>query len=100
MEELKLAVKAFVFASLIVMFSQMRVGGTTLERRGEVWLKSSATAVFLQGVAAGGIKALKKLTLSAQEMSQETMDGFSEGRAEQVESVETQKASKMKEPYY
>lgn len=56
MDELKFVLKCFLFASALMMFSQVKSGGLTLESRVEVFLTESNTAHFLQTAAEGGAK--------------------------------------------
>ena len=58
MDELKFVLKCFLFASALMMFSQVKSGGLTLESRVEVFLTESTTAHFLQTAAEGGAKVL------------------------------------------
>lgn len=58
MLEFKFVLKCFIFASLLMMFSQVRKDGLTFESRVEVFLTESSTARFIQSAAQGGAKAL------------------------------------------
>lgn len=65
MDELKYVLKCFLFASLLLMFSQTRVGGLTIESKVEIFLTESSTAHFMQMAAEGGAKALTEFFNSA-----------------------------------
>jgi hypothetical protein len=61
MDELKFVLKCFIFASLVMVFSQTRSGGLTLESKAEVFLTESSTARFMQTAAEGGAKFLSEM---------------------------------------
>lgn len=61
MDELKFVLKCFLFASLVMMFSQVKSGGLTLESRVEVFLTESTTAHFMQTAAEGGAKVIGEM---------------------------------------
>lgn len=60
MDELRFVIKCLVFASLLMIFSQVKVDGLTYEARAESFLTRSEVAFFMQEAAAGGTKAIKK----------------------------------------
>ena len=61
MDELKFVLKCFLFASLVMMFSQVKSGGLTLESKVEVFLTESTTAHFMQTAAEGGAKVISEM---------------------------------------
>ncbi|MBC7466391.1 MAG: hypothetical protein H7256_10395 [Bdellovibrio sp.] len=61
MDELKFVMKCFLFASLVMVFSQVKSGGLTLESRVEVFLTESTAAHFMQTAAEGGAKVLGEM---------------------------------------
>jgi len=64
MDEFKFVMKCFLFSTLIVLFSQIKMNDETLENRAELFLQDSPTAHFIQEAirqsAQGGAKFLNK----------------------------------------
>ena len=58
MDELRFVLKSLVFASLLMVFSQVKVDGLTYEAKIESFLTRSEVAFFMQEAAAGGAKAI------------------------------------------
>ena len=61
MDEFKFVLKCFLFASLIMIFSQVKTGGLTIESKVEIFLTDSTTAHYMQTAAQGGAKALGEM---------------------------------------
>ncbi len=79
MDEFKFVVKCFIFASLLMMFSQMKAdGGITYEARLENFLTQSEAAHFMQQAAYGGVKAINKALLVGKAFLSERTSSFSE----------------------
>ncbi|MFZ3229593.1 MAG: hypothetical protein WA160_05265 [Pseudobdellovibrio sp.] len=85
MDEFKFVAKCFVFASLLMMFSQVRTGGLTLESKVEVFLTESITARYMQTAAQGGAKAIGEFYDSAKAFVSEKMNHTS-SRSESVDA--------------
>jgi hypothetical protein len=60
MDEFKFVMKCFMFATAIVLFSQMKTKDGTLENKAEMFLQDSPTAHFIQQSAEGGAKVLNQ----------------------------------------
>ncbi len=60
MDEFKFVLRCFVFASLLMMLSQMKTEGITYEAKIENFLTHSEVAHFMQDAASGGVKAIEK----------------------------------------
>lgn len=58
MDEVKFAIKSLIAASVLLMVLQMKVGGQTLESKGQDWLENSPTSQYLRKVASGGVLAI------------------------------------------
>lgn len=74
MDELKFVFRCFVFACLVMMFSQVKSDGVTYEAKLEKFLIHSEVALFMQDAAAGGVKAIKKALLASKAIVSEKMD--------------------------
>lgn len=88
MSELKMVLKVFLFSALLVMLSQIRMGGDTLENKTSRWLMHSSTARYLQGVAAGAVKAGKTLFISSKKTISNTMQDFQSESSEYFDDSE------------
>lgn len=82
MNELKLVLKVMLFSALLLMFSQIYIGGETIENRSSRWLTQSSTAKYLQGVASGAIKASRTFFSSSKQTMTETLESFQSGKSE------------------
>ncbi len=60
MDEFKFVFRCFLFATGIVLFSQVKLNDETLESKAEFFLQESSTAHYLQQSAAGGAKFLNQ----------------------------------------
>ena len=60
MEEFKFVVKCFLFACLIMIFSQTKIQNETLESKASYFLQHSETAYFVRSAAEGGVKILQQ----------------------------------------
>lgn len=64
MDEFKFVMKCFLFSTLIILFSQIKMNNETLENKAELFLQDSPTAHFIQETiqqsAEGGAKFLNK----------------------------------------
>lgn len=82
MSELKMVIKVFIFSALLLMLSQIRVGGDTIENKTTRWLMHSSSAKYLQGVAAGAIKAGQTFFMSSKQTLSSTVENFQNGKSE------------------
>ena len=60
MEEFKFVLKCFLISCVIVVFSQTRISGETLENKAFVFLQHSETAQWVRDAADGGIKMIRQ----------------------------------------
>jgi hypothetical protein len=60
MDELKFVFRCFLFATGIVLLSQVKMNNETLESKAEFFLQESKTAHYLQQSAAGGVHFLNQ----------------------------------------
>ncbi len=74
MDELKFVLRCFVFACLLLMFSQVKTDGVTYESRIQNFLVNSEIAFFMQDAAAGGVKAIKKALLTSKAAISDKME--------------------------
>lgn len=84
MTEVKFVLKCFLVTCLLVVAMQIRVGGRTIESHTFRWLRYSPVSKYIQGVAAGGVMALKRATNSVGDGLSNTIDGFQEGQQDQA----------------
>lgn len=87
MLEFKFVLKCFIFASLLMMFSQVRKDGLTIESKVEVFLTESTTAHFIQSAAEGGAKALVEFYSTARSYIDDKI-GSSSSHRTTMDSVE------------
>ena len=85
MDEFKYVMKCFLFAGLVMTFSQVESDGVTWEARTEVFLTESRAAHFMQEAAAGGAKVLKEAFLYSKNFISEKMSGSSAKKSFQDE---------------
>lgn len=83
MSELFFTFKCLVLTSLIVLFSQVKIGGESLETRASGFLQHSTAGVYLQGVAAGGALATLNFFKSTKSAVTGTLDSYEQGAREQ-----------------
>lgn len=60
MDEFKFVIKCFIFATAIVLFSQTKINGETLENKAEIFLQDSPAAEFIRRSAEGGAQILSQ----------------------------------------
>ncbi len=60
MDEFKFVLKCFLISCVIVIFSQTRISGETLENKAFVYLQHSETAHWVRAAADGGIKMIRQ----------------------------------------
>lgn len=60
MDEFKFVLKCFLISCVIVIFSQTRISGETLENKAFVYLQHSDTAHWVRAAADGGIKMIRQ----------------------------------------
>ena len=60
MEEFKFVLKCLLFSCVIVIFSQTRISGDTLENKALIFFKHSETAHFVRAAADGGVKLIRQ----------------------------------------
>lgn len=63
MDEFKFVVKCFIFACLLMVLSQLKTEGITLEARLQHFLVSSTVANFVNQSAQGGVKLIEELSV-------------------------------------
>lgn len=85
MDEFKYVMKCFLFAALVMMFSQVESDGITWESKAEVFLTESKAAHFMQEAAAGGAKALKEAFIFSKNFISEKMGSSSPKKSFQNE---------------
>ncbi|MEK2689530.1 hypothetical protein [Bdellovibrio sp. GT3] len=84
MEEVKFVLKTLVFTMLLIVLSQVKVGGASVESYAFRWLQRSTVSQYIQSAAAGGAMALKNLTVHVKDGVVSTVDGFQEGSHEKA----------------
>ncbi|WP_413585947.1 hypothetical protein [Bdellovibrio sp. HCB274] len=84
MEEVKFVLKTLVFTMLLIVLSQVKVGGASIEAYAFRWLQRSTVSQYVQSAAAGGAMALKNLTVHVKDGVVSTVDGFQEGSHEKA----------------
>lgn len=77
MDEFKYVMKCFLFAALVMTFSQVESDGITWESKAEVFLTESKAAHFMQEAAAGGAKVIKEVIIFSKNFVTEKMSGSS-----------------------
>lgn len=60
MDEIKFVLKCFLFACLIMIFSQSKINGDTLESKASIFLQHSSAAQWVRDAADGGIILIRK----------------------------------------
>lgn len=73
MDEFKFVLRCFLFATGIVLFSQVKMNDETLESKAEFFLQDSSTAHYLQQSAAGGAKFLNQSLTQVQSYLKQKM---------------------------
>ena len=58
MDEIKFVARCFAFAALVLVLSQLKTGGVTLENRMQASLVNSNVADFVNKSAQGGVKLI------------------------------------------
>ena len=84
MGEVKFVLKCLLVTCLIVVAMQIRISGRSIESQTFRWLRYSEVSKYVQGVAAGGVMALRRLTNSVGDGISNTIDGFQEGQHEKA----------------
>ncbi len=74
MDEFKFVLKCFLFACLIMTFSQIENEGVTIESKVEVFLTDSKAAQFMLDAAAGGVKAITEAVVFTKAFVTEKMN--------------------------
>ena len=64
MDELKFVARCFGFAAVLLVISQLKTGGVTIENRVQTTLVNSEVADFVNKSAQGGIKLVNTTTAS------------------------------------
>lgn len=80
MDEFKYVMKCFLFAALVMTFSQLETEGVTWESRAEIFLTESKAAHFMQEAAAGGAKVIKEALIYSKNFIAEKMGHSSAAR--------------------
>lgn len=65
MDEVKFVARCFGFAALVLVLSQLKTGGVTLENRVQASLVNSQVADFVNKSAQGGVKLIQTTIDSA-----------------------------------
>lgn len=73
MDEFKYVMKCFLFAGLVMTFSQAESEGVTWESKAEIFLTESKAAHFMQDAAMGGAKVLKEAFIYTKNFISEKM---------------------------
>ncbi len=84
MEELRFIIKCFVFTSLLVILTQVKVGNHSIEAYTFHWLRKSPASQYIQSAAAGGAMAMRNLAFGAKDAVASTVEGFQEGAHEKA----------------
>lgn len=59
MDELKFVLRCFGFSALLLILTQLKTGGTTIEHRIEASLMNSRMSEFVNRAADGGVRLIK-----------------------------------------
>lgn len=84
MGEVKFVLKCLLVTCLIIVAMQIRIGHRSVESYAFNWLRYSEISKQVQGVAAGGVMALRRLINSVGDGIENTIDGFQEGQHEKA----------------
>lgn len=60
MDEFKFVLKCLVISCVIVIFSQTKIAGETLENKASIYFKYSDTAQWVRAAADGGVKLIRQ----------------------------------------
>lgn len=60
MDEFKFVLKCLLISCVIVIFSQTRISGETLENKAFIFFKHSDTAHWIRAAADGGVKLIRE----------------------------------------
>lgn len=66
MDEFKFVLKCLLISCVIVIFSQTRIAGETLENKAFIFFKHSDTAHWVRAAADGGVKLIREGVSKAQ----------------------------------
>lgn len=91
MDEFKFVIKCFIFSCLIVIFSQTRIQGETLENKALIFLQHSQTAHWIRAAADGGIKLIRQGTDHAQDFMHEKFGSEKDKTQQRGETAESWK---------
>lgn len=80
MDEFKYVIKCFLFAALVMTFSQVETEGITWESKAEVFLTESKAAHFMKEAATGGAHVIKEAFFFSKRFVSEKMNGASSKR--------------------
>lgn len=81
MEEFKFVLKCFLFSCVLVIFSQTRISGETLENKAFAYLQHSQTAQWVRDAADGGIKIIRNGANVTKNFIGEKIAGFQSSHA-------------------
>lgn len=84
MEEFKFVLKTLAFTMLLIVLSQVKVGGSSIESHSFRWLQKSTVSQYIQSAAAGGAMALRNFSGHLKDGIASTVDGFQEGSHEKA----------------
>jgi hypothetical protein len=59
MPEVMFVLKAFVIALVVTIFMQVKIGQNSIENHAHEWMQTSAVPVYIEGVSAGAVLAVK-----------------------------------------
>ncbi len=85
MDEFRYVMKCFLFAALVMTFSQVETDGITWESKAEVFLTESKAAHFMQAAAVGGAKVIKEAILFSKNFITEKTNGLSSKKTFETE---------------
>lgn len=60
MDEFKFVLKCLIISCVIVVFSQTKIAGETLENKASIFFKYSDTAQWVRAAADGGVKLIRQ----------------------------------------
>jgi hypothetical protein len=92
MEEFKFVIKCFLFACLIVIFSQTKVQNVTLENKASIFLQHSELAQLIRASADGGVKLILQGYEKTIEFFDEKLGRTSLSKGRPIYSARTEKA--------
>lgn len=97
MDEFKFVLKCLLISCVIVIFSQTRISGETLENKAFIFFKHSDTAHWVRAAADGGVKLIREGVTKTQNFISDkfgdSVSGLSSGSYRRSEPVPAGQAS-------